>query len=76
MKNITSLNEEAEQFIDEIEHINMEEKKINEISDEYRHYYGEENDLRGTNRENYGTEVERLEPSMEGNSYKSVSKQI
>ena len=37
--------------------MNMEEEKIDEISDEYRHYDGEGNYLRRTNRENYGTGV-------------------
>ena len=53
MKNITSLNEEAEQLIDEIEHINMEEKKRNEISDEYRHYDGEENVIKSSTQETF-----------------------
>ena len=40
------------------------------------HYDGEGNDLRRMRRENYVTGVEVLQPSMEGKSYNSVSKQI
>ena len=54
----------------------MEEEKVDDISYEDRPYYVEENNLRRTSRENSGTGVELLKPSMEGKSYNSVIKQI
>ena len=43
-----------------------EEYKIDEIIDEDRNYDGEDNNLQRNIRENYGTGVEQLKPSMEG----------
>ena len=40
------------------------------------HYYGEDEYLRRTSRENSGTGVERLQPIMEGKSYKGMSKKL
>ena len=54
----------------------MEEEKVDKINDEDMHYNKEDNDLRITSRYNVGTGVEQLQPSMEGKSYKSVSKKI
>ena len=47
-----------------------------EISNEDRHYGVKENDLRRTTREKPGTGWEKLQPSMEGRTYNSVSKQL
>ena len=54
----------------------MEEEKVDKINDEDMHYNKEDNDLRITSRYNVGTGVEQLQPSMEGKSYNSVSKQL
>ena len=40
------------------------------------HYDGEDDELGRESKENYGTGVEQFKPSMEGNSYKSVIKQL
>ena len=48
---LNSLNEESEQFIDEIEHMIVEEDELDEINDEDMHYYGEYKDLKITSRE-------------------------
>ena len=37
---VNCLNDEVEQFIDEIKHMSMEEDKIDEISNEVWHYDG------------------------------------
>ena len=50
-------NAETEQLIDEIEHIKIEEDLIDQIHDEELHYYGEDNYLIITNKENSGTGV-------------------
>ena len=52
------------------------EEKIDEISDEYGHYDGEDNNLQRTRIYNTGTGVERLQTIMEGKLYKSLSKQL
>ena len=44
------LNEEAEQLIDEIEPMRMEEEKIDEIRNEDRHYGGEDKYLQIASR--------------------------
>ena len=54
----------------------MGEDKIYNISNEDRYCYGEDSYLRRMNRENYVTGVEQLQIITEGNSYKSVSKQL
>ena len=55
---INGLNEEAENFIDKIEHMRMEEDKIDEIINEDRHYDGEDGDFRRTSTVNCLTGVE------------------
>ena len=47
---LNGLNQEAKKFIDKIEHIRTEEKKIDDIRDKDRHYDGEENNLRRMSR--------------------------
>ena len=68
------LNEESEKLIYEIEHISEEQEKVDEINYEDMHYDREENYLQRTIRENFGTGVEKLQPSTEVNSYNSVIK--
>ena len=55
---LNGLNEEAEQLIDEIEHMSIEEEKIDDISNEDRNHDGEYNYLQITSRENYATGLE------------------
>ena len=54
--------------------MSVEEEKVDNINDEDMHYDREDDDFRITNIENYGTGLERLQPSTEENLYKSVSK--
>ena len=54
----------------------VEEEKIYHISNEDRHYYGEDLFLRRMTRENARTEVGLLQQNMEDKSYNIVSKQI
>ena len=54
----------------------MEEEKVDDINDEDIHYDIEDSDLRRKSREKFGIGVERLQPSTERNSYKSMSKQL
>ena len=68
------LNEEAEQFIEKIEYISMEEEKLYDINDEYIPYDREYNGFQITIRDNTRTVMGKLKTSMEGRSYKSVSK--
>ena len=71
---LNSLNEKSEQLIYEIEHMSVEEEKLDNINNEDVHYDREDNNLRRTNRDNYITGLEQSQPSMEGNSYKSAIK--
>ena len=73
---LNGLNEESETIIDEIEHMRLEEEKVDEISNEYMHYDGEDKDLQRTGRKKSGTGVERLQQIMEVKAYNSVSKQL
>ena len=70
------LNEEAEQLIDKIEHMSVEEEKLDNINDEDMHYDREDEIFERTSRDNDGTVVELLQPSTEGKLYKCVSKQL
>ena len=70
------LNGGAEQFIDKIEHMSTEEEKSENIKYKDMHYDREDYDLRRKGKENSVKGVEKLQMSMEGNSYKSVSKKI
>ena len=56
--------------------MSVEEDKIDDIGDEDMHYDGEGKKNRITSRENAGTGVEQSQPSMEGEPYNSVSKQL
>ena len=58
------LNEEAEQFIEKIEYISMEEEKLYDINDEYMPYDREYNGFRITIRDNTGTVMGQLKTSM------------
>ena len=62
---LNGLNEESETIIDEIEHMILEEEKVDEISNEYMHYDGEDKDLQRTGRKKSGTGVEQLQQIME-----------
>ena len=46
-----SLKEEVEQIIDEIEHMNVEQYKVDKIKDKDMHYNGGEDDMKRTIRE-------------------------
>ena len=54
----------------------MGEEKVDEINDEDMHYDVEDDNFKITSIDNYGTGVEQLKTSMEGNSYKSMRKQL
>ena len=54
----------------------VEEEKVEDINNTYIYYEGEDEYFRRTGRKNDGTGVERLQLSMEGESYNSVSKQL
>ena len=56
--------------------MSLEEEKVDYTNDDNMHYDRKDNNVQRMTRENDGTGVERLQPSMEGNSYKSVSKQL
>ena len=56
---LNSFNEEAEQFIDEIERMSVEEEKVDNINNEDMYYDIEDEDLKRTSRENFGTGVKR-----------------
>ena len=51
MKNITSLNEEAEQLIGKIERMIVEEDKVGNMNNADIHYYREVGSLRRSSRE-------------------------
>ena len=59
---INGLNQEAEQFIHEIDHMIIKEEKLYKIHDEDIHYDGLDTDLKRTIREQSGTGVERFQP--------------
>ena len=53
-----------------------EEEKIYDISNKYRKYDGEDNNLQRNIRENYRSWAELLNPRTEGKTYKSLIKQL
>ena len=55
-------------MIDEIEHMSLEEEKVDDTNDEDMHYDIEDDYLWRTSRENSGTGVGQLQPIMEGYS--------
>ena len=56
--------------------MSVEEENLDKISDEDMNYDREDDDLRRKSRGNYSMVVERLQPSTEINSYKSVSEKL
>ena len=56
--------------------MSVEEEKVDDINDEGMHYDREDENVRRAIRYNSGTGVEQSKPSMEGKSYKGVSKQL
>ena len=56
--------------------MSLEKEKVDYTNDDNMHYDRKDNNVQRMTRENDGTGVERLQPSMEGDSYKSVSKQL